>query len=164
MREQPGNNARLSAARGGVWRAARGTDGPGAWPPTLTTIQAPPTAAPRCAGARAAALCCPEHGSERAAGPTRRLAWQGTQGSHRAARWLAPAHMVLGARMPRATLNYARAKIWRVPGRRRSQRGGFGCWTGRSGRVRGRRAALGAWKIRVWCLLGGGHARRSLRA
>jgi len=67
-----------------------------------------PALAPRRCAARSTV-------SERAAGPTRRLAWQGTQGSHRAARWLAPAHMILGARMPRATLSYWRAKIWRVP-------------------------------------------------
>ena len=50
----------MDAGGGGVWRAARGADGPGAWPPPLKTTQGPPTAAPRCAGARAAALCCPD--------------------------------------------------------------------------------------------------------
>ena len=53
-------DARLGAGVGGARRADEGTDNAGAWRATLKTTQDPPTAAPRCVGARAAALCCPD--------------------------------------------------------------------------------------------------------
>ena len=54
-------NGRRSPSFGGVWAAARFAHGPGARHPTPAVAQALPTASPRSAGARAAALCCPEH-------------------------------------------------------------------------------------------------------
>ena len=50
----------MGAGVGGARRADEGTDNSGALRATLKTTQDPPTAAPRCVGARAAALCCPD--------------------------------------------------------------------------------------------------------
>jgi len=47
LNKRHASDARLSAGAGGVWRTARGTDGPGAWPPPLRTTQNLPTATPR---------------------------------------------------------------------------------------------------------------------